>query len=180
MPTPGHHTLRGFLTDRQRAGYRAVVVGDGRITVRPENFLDPPVTKDGEARIGISNSFPARHHIIDLGRDEGPDFSPALRALLPHGRRMLADPENGDVRIIVKLNELGTPPEKHGLPRTQHEPKHDSKEDRPFTGGTQRRVLPLDLPNKPRGFSIGPQEAVARFRGSVRVHHRPHFPFQPR
>ena len=51
------------------------------------------------------------------------------RAALPHGCRVLADAEAGQIGVVVELDELRSPPEKHRVARMEQHPERRSETD---------------------------------------------------
>jgi hypothetical protein len=57
----------------------------------------------------------ARHHRVDLGPDNEPYFLPAFSARLTERARMLVFTNAGAVSVVIKLDKIVAPPEKHGM-----------------------------------------------------------------
>jgi hypothetical protein len=67
---------------------------------------------------------------LQLGAQRVPNFSPDLPSWLPE-RPRVPPPEEGDVRIVVEIDELTPPPDEHGTRGTQDDLQRDLERVRP-------------------------------------------------
>jgi len=148
QPPLAHHARRRLGADDERATNASRLVEHGRITVGPVDLFEPPVAKDRDERVLAPARFRASHDVVDLRPDDGPDLTPAVGATLAHGRWVFAVPEAGKIRVVVELNEVRAPPQKHRLARMEKD-----ADDRLQTGGpagdrADRRARPIDGANQ--------------------------------
>jgi hypothetical protein len=116
----GQHALRGLLAHDQHSGNAAVIVLHRAVRVRPPHVVEAAVALDRQVLVLVPGGLAGGQHLLDLRSDGLPDVRPELapahaqRARVSAGRT--AQAEAGPVRVVVDLDELGTPEEEHRVP----------------------------------------------------------------
>jgi hypothetical protein len=60
----------------------------------------------------------------------------------------------GAISVVVELNEIGTPPQKHGMPGAQHHVDGGDQNAWPRFDGAERSGAPSKLPGELGHFAI--------------------------
>ena len=110
---PREDGICGFCANHQGATNFTARLVDRAIPVGPVDILDPAVSMDGHELVLVPARFASGHNRVNLRKDDRPDLGPALLALLPQGRRMLALAETWPVGVVIKLDQVCAPPQKH-------------------------------------------------------------------
>ena len=128
----------GHVTANHEHAADATAVIDRAIAVRPIDLLESAVARDRNELIFMPGRAATAHHLLDLRTDDGPDFGPALpptlteRAWMPLGAHRLA------VGVVIKLDQLRTPPDEHRVVCVEHYAYRRAKTLRPSLRPSQR------------------------------------------
>jgi hypothetical protein len=109
----------------------------------------------------VPGCLTAGHDGFDLRSDDRPDFGPALDAILSQRERMLVGSEAGAIVIVVELDEVFAPPEKHRLPGGQHGVDGDDQRLRPLLDGADGGLAPVERASE-IGHLAGAEDTVLR------------------
>jgi hypothetical protein len=97
---------------------------------------------DVEQHVLVPGCEPAALDRVDLRPDGVADLGPTLPRRLPErGGMLVAD--DRQIRIVVNLDEVRTPPKNHGKPARQHDVDHCSEFERPPGRCAERRRCPI-------------------------------------
>src|ERR1700678_277860 len=91
---------------------------------------------------------------FDLRANDGPYFRPAFDATLADGGGMFVLANAGAVAIVVELDEIRPPPEKHGVTRCQQEINRGYEFVRPVFNGTERSLAPIESADELRHLAL--------------------------
>src|SRR5581483_7975989 len=96
---------------------------------------------------------------LDHRTDDVPDLGPTLARGLAHRPRMLV-PGNRAVRVVVQLDELRPPPEKHRRVIAEQEAHHRPERVRPRLDRTDGRRGPIDRSHDGAHFSASRKHPI--------------------
>src|SRR6266702_5957224 len=100
----------------------------------------------------------AAHHLLDLGTDNVPDFGPALASALPECARMALGSHGLAIGVVIKLNELWTPPDEHRVVGIQQDAQCGPQALRPVLRRPQRIGGPIVRPRQRAHFAAASEK----------------------
>jgi hypothetical protein len=131
----------------------AVVLVDRAVAVGPVDLLQPAVARDRNELVLMPGRTAATQDLLDLRADDRPDFGPAFPAALTECARVALRSHGLAVGFVIKLDELGAPPDEHrviGIEQDTHRGaqtlrptfRRPERTCRPVIGPRQRAHLP--------------------------------------
>src|SRR6266436_2243965 len=105
--------LLGHVAAHHEHAADAIVFVDRAEPVGPVDLLELAVARDRNELVLMPRRAPATHHLLDLGTDNVPDFSPALASTLAKGARVALGAHGLAIGVVIELNEIGAPPDEH-------------------------------------------------------------------
>ncbi len=142
----GEHRCRSLRANHEHPAdaTRSRTVIDGPIAVGPIHVLPPAIASDGNERILVPGRSPAGHHLLNLGSDDVPDLVPHLAAPTAQRARMSLRSDRLTVGVIVKAEQLRSPPDIHRVAGVQQQPNGGAQRLRPFLRRAERMVGPVE------------------------------------
>ena len=137
-------------------GLRFIV--DRRVAVGPPDVLALAVARDRHQRLVVPCRAFAGHHEVDLRADDVPDFRPAFTAALPKRARMPLRSHRLAVSVIVKLDEVRSPPDEHGMPGGEQQSHAGAQALRPGVGRAEWRRRPVMSAHEGAHFAAARQK----------------------
>lgn len=110
----------------------------------------------------------AAHGLRQHRSDILPDLAPDYGGRLAERRRMLA-PYDRLVRIVVEIDEVGSPADPDRLPGCQHDADGGAQAFWPGLLGTERGAFPIKAPNKLRELAFTASRSLRLNRASGKV-----------
>ena len=104
----GEIILGDVAADHEHAA-DAVVFVDRAVAVGPVDLLQPAVTRHRNELVLMPGRAAAAHHLLDLGADDVPDFSPAFPAALAERARVALGAHGLAIGVVIELDELRRP-----------------------------------------------------------------------
>src|SRR6202034_3303392 len=92
----------------------------------------------------VPTGFAARHYRFDLWPDDVPYLTPALLAHLAKGAGMLVLTNAGTVAVVIELDEIFAPPQKHGMSRAQQRVDRGEQRDGPLGNRADGSLAPIE------------------------------------
>src|SRR6185312_7038019 len=111
----GGDAVGGFGAHDQSAADRTAGVADGAVAVGPVDVFELAVAEDGDELVLMPTGLAMGHNGFDLRPDDGPDFTPAVCSTLAQGAGVFVFTDAGSIAVVVELDEVFTPPQKHGV-----------------------------------------------------------------
>src|SRR5882672_5741213 len=133
----------GHVTAHDKDTANAAIVVDRTIAIGPVDLLQPAVTRDRNELVLMPGRASAAHHLLDLGTDDLPDFSPALPSALSKRARVALGSHRPAIGIVIELNELTTPPDEHRVVGIEQDPQCGPQTLRPGVRRTQGGCRPV-------------------------------------
>ena len=100
----------------------------------------------------------AAHDQVDLRADDVPYLLPAFRAALAERAGMALRPQRFTVGVVVELDEVRPPPDKHGMLCGKNDPQRGAKALRPGLGRPQNAGLPVVGPRQGSHFAAAAEK----------------------
>ena len=152
--------LKGRLvTRRQDAADRPRVVADGTVRKREVGFFEESLSVHREQEVLVPDPALSLEDVSELRADDGPDLRPDDRCGLPERGGVLGA-QNRDVAVVVKVEEVRPPEQRHREPVLEHHRRRGPQADWPLFERAQRRPAPVE-PRDPRGHLPAQRQHVA-------------------
>ena len=146
---------------------RPAVVGNRAIGKREICFFEIAVPIEHEQAILAAKRFAGRHDLLEHRREHRrPDFRPALRGGPSEGGRMLLRAQHRPRRVVVQLDVVGSPHDRHGESRREHEADGGAQRLRPAARVTERRLRPVERSHELAHLAAAGETRVERCRMS--------------
>ncbi len=140
----GEEPAGGFGADDESAADGSGGVAHGAVAVGPIDVFQLSVADDGDELILVPACLTAGHDGFDLGSDDWPYLGPALDAILSQRARMFVGPEAGAIGVVIELDEVFAPPEKHWVPGGEHGVDGDEQRFGPLLDWADRGLAPIE------------------------------------
>jgi hypothetical protein len=111
----GEKSAGGFGADDEGAADRSMAIADGTVPVGPVDIFELSVADDGDELILVPACVAFGHDGLDLRSDDWPNLGPAVDAILSERAGMFVGADAGAIGIVIELDEVFAPPQKHGV-----------------------------------------------------------------
>ena len=140
----GNDRACSFRADDKRAADMAGSIADGAVAVSPVDVFEPAIAIDGNKVVFVPGGLAAGHDGVDLGANDGPYFRPAIATALAQRPRMFVLADARAVGVVIELDQILAPPEKHGMARGEQGIDRDEQRFGPLLDGTDRSARPVE------------------------------------
>jgi hypothetical protein len=140
----GEKSVGGFGGDDECAADLSAGVADWTVAIGPIDVFQVSISEDGDELILVPGCLTAGHDGFDLRSDDGPYLRPALDAILSQSARMLVGAEAGAVGVVIELDEVFAPPQKHRVPGGEHGVDGDEQCFRPLVDRADGGLAPVE------------------------------------
>ncbi len=125
------------------SAHAARVVRRGAVGKGEVGLFGVPMPLHEQERLFVPRPPAFLHHDVRLRAYGAPDVPPDLRSGPAEGRGV-ALAEDGDVGVVVEVDELASPPDEHGIARVEHDADGGLQALRPPLDRSDRRPGPVE------------------------------------
>jgi hypothetical protein len=163
------HLDGGFLHGVQHAANAAVVTGNRAVGGREIRLLGHLAAADEQLPVFHPGGGMAFLDAAHQGARLIPHFGPGLRAGLRQRRGML-QPQDRAIRIVIQLQQFGSPPDHHGKPAAQHHAEHGLQAAGPTFDRPELGLGPVGGAHKCAHFALAGEQPGPSTRRYFRTH----------
>ena len=157
-PAFTQHSFRFFRTSAENPSYGAIVVRDRAVGKRKVCFLGIAVPLHQQKSLVIPRALAFAQHSPGLGTNRDiPNLMPQLWCGGAQGSRMTGA-QHWNIRIVIDIDVLGTPPDEHRITGMQHDPDRRFQAVRPILEWPERGRGPIEGADAVTHFSAAKPE----------------------